>query len=118
MPEDANVFVYAPLELAGASIQVNGRIAGQLWPDGVVQRSAFLGIFARTLPHSRRAVSRLNLDAGRYELTIEKDGYRAIRRTFVHPKQRTTEIVIDAAEMNRKLSDEQREELRDRGIEK
>lgn len=101
LAKNANVFVYAPLELAGASIRVNGQLAGQLWPEGVVQRSAFWGIFARTLPRSARAITQLALDPGRYELTIQKDGYRAIRQSFVHAKMRATEIVIDAAAVKR-----------------
>lgn len=95
--KDANVLIVAPNELAGASILVNGEDSGTLWPEGLIRRNALLGIFARKLPPSERAVGLLVLDAGRYEVVVAKSGYEAITLHVVCADEERTEVHIEPA---------------------
>lgn len=101
LPKNANVIITAPLELSGASVRIGEAEVGQLWPDGVVKRNSFFGIFARALPASKHAVSRLALHAGTYALRIEKYGYAPIEMKLTQPESGTTEVYIEAGRVKR-----------------
>lgn len=97
LPKEANVFIVAPTELAGASILANGEDIGSLWPEGLVRRNALLGIFARELPASDRAVGLLVLAVGRHEVVVKKSGYEAITLQIVCTEKERTRAEIEPA---------------------
>lgn len=101
LPKEADVVVAAPVELAGAAILIDDVAAGTLWPEGLLRRNAFFGMFAGSLPKSTRSIGRLRADAGEHELKIEKEGYAVIIKSFVHEGTRPTEVLIDDAAVKR-----------------
>jgi hypothetical protein len=90
----ANVLIVAPGELVGALVRIDESIVACLRPEGLI-RMRFLRLFARSLPHSPRAVVRLLLDPGHYNLRIEKDGYEIIEKSFRHEPSLISEVQIE-----------------------
>lgn len=97
LPKKPDIIVAAPVELSGAAILIDGVAVGSLWPEGLLRRNSFFGMFARSLPESTRSIGRLVVSAGEHQLKIEKEGYATIIKSFVHDGTRPTEVVIDAA---------------------